>query len=168
MNPTVVSSLYPGDSYIKTELLEKMNSITQKNHGYGARYNLVLDYEIIPDLHLRVSGGIDYNQQNMNQFSPSTLDKYYHWSTSEGNIGRSLSILNENLLSYSFSLKQKHNFDVLLGLSFHKDQNYSNAGSGRNGPNDYVQYGQGKWGDGAGLVNVADPKSDEMCIRDRP
>lgn len=45
MNPTVVSSLYPGDSYIKTELLEKMNSITQKNHGYGARYNLVLDYE---------------------------------------------------------------------------------------------------------------------------
>lgn len=36
----------------------------------------------IPDLHLRVSGGIDYNQQNMNQFSPSTLDKYYHWSTS--------------------------------------------------------------------------------------
>lgn len=161
VNPTVVSSLYPGDSYIKTELLEKMNSITQKNHGYGARYNLVLDYEIIPDLHLRVSGGIDYNQQNMNQFSPSTLDKYYHWSTSEGNIGRSLSILNENLLSYSFSLKQKHNFDVLLGLSFQKDQNYSNAGSGRNGPNDYVQYVQGKWGDGAGLVNVADPKSDE-------
>ena len=161
VNPTVVSSLYPGDSYIKTELLEKMNSITQKNHGYGTRYNLVLDYEIIPDLHLRVSGGIDYNQQNMNQFSPSTLDKYYHWSTSEGNIGRSLSILNENLLSYSFSLKQKHNFDVLLGLSFQKDQNYSNAGSGRNGPNDYVQYVQGKWGDGAGLVNVADPKSDE-------
>ena len=103
MNPTVVSSLYPGDSYIKTELLEKMNSITQKNHGYGTRYNLVLDYEIIPDLHLRVSGGIDYNQQNMNQFSPSTLDKYYHWSTSEGNIGRSLSILNENLLSYSLA-----------------------------------------------------------------
>lgn len=161
VNPTVVSSLYPGDSYIKTELLEKMNSITQKNHGYGARYNLVLDYEIIPDLHLRVSGGIDYNQQNMNQFSPSTLDKYYHWSKSEGNIGRSLSILNENLLSYSFSLKQKHNFDVLLGLSFQKDQSYSNAGSGRNGPNDYVQYVQGKWGNDAGLVNVADPKSGE-------
>lgn len=161
VNPTVASSLYPGDSYIKTEMLEKMNSITQKNHGYGARYNLVLDYEIIPGLHLRVSGGIDYNQQNMNQFSPSTLDKYYHWSKSEGNIGRSLSILNENLLSYSFSLKQKHNFDVLLGLSFQKDQNYSNAGSGRNGPNDYVQYVQGKWGDGAGLVNVADPKSGE-------
>lgn len=161
VNPTIASSLYPGHSYIETEMLEKMNSITQKNHGYGTRYNLVLDYEIIHDLHLRVSGGIDYNQQNMNQFSPSTLDKYYHWSKSEGNIGRSISILNENLLSYSFSLKQKHNFDALLGLSFQKDQSYSNAGTGRNGPNDYVQYVQGKWGNTAGLVNVADPKSDE-------
>lgn len=165
VNPMLSSTLYPGDSYIKAEMLEKLNSITQKNHGYGARYNLVLDYEIIRNLHLRISGGINYNQQNMNQFEPSTYDKYYHWSLSKGTIGRNLSILNENLLSYSFNVKQQHNFDILLGLSFQKDQIYSNAGSAKNGPNDYVQYVQGKWGDSNGLVNAADPKSDRVSYK---
>lgn len=165
VNPMLMSSLYPGSTYINSEMGERLNSVTQKNHGYAARYNLVLDYELFRNLHLRVSGGIDYNQQNMNNFTPSTMDKYYHWSKSEGTIGRNLSILNENLLSYSFNLQEKHNFDILLGLSFQKSQAYSNAGSGRNGPNDYVQYVQGTWGDSNGLIDVSDPGVKEPSYR---
>lgn len=93
----------------------------------------------------------------MNQFSPRSWDKFYHWTKSEGTIGRNLSLLNENLLDYNFTIRQNHNFSVLLGLSFQKDQYFSNAGSGLNGPNNFVHYVQGKWGDSAGLVNLADP-----------
>lgn len=162
VNPMQSTTLYPGESYIKENLLEKLNSISQKNHGYGARYRLVLGYDIIRNLNLKISGSIDFNQQNMNQFSPSSWDKYYHWTRSEGTIGRNLSLLNENLLNYSFTIRQNHNFSVLLGLSFQKDQSFSNAGSGQNGPNDFVHYVQGTWGNNEGLVNLAEPGSNKV------
>lgn len=162
VNPMQSSTLLPGESYIKEYMLERLNSVAQKNHGYGARYRMTLGYDIIRNLSLKVSGSVDFNQQNMNQFKPSTMDKYYHWSESEGNIGRSLSLLNENLLNYSFTIKQNHNFSVLLGLSFEKNQFYTNAGSGRNGPNDFVHYVQGTWGDGQGLLNLAAPGTQDI------
>lgn len=167
VNPMYISSLYPGASYIKKELLDRLNSVEQKNHSYAARYNLVLDYEIIRNLHLRVSGGVDYSQENMNHFEPSTYEggdyAYYHWSRSKGNIGRSISLLNENLLNYSFSFKETHNFEILLGLSYQKDQGFSNGGSAIKGPNDYVHYVQGQWGNQEGLVNKADPKDPTLA-----
>ena len=162
VNPMMSTTLYPGESYIKETMLEKLNSVSQKNHGYGARYRMVLGYDIIRNLSLRISGSIDFNQQNMNQFQPSGLDKYYHWTYSDGNIGRNLSILNENLLNYDFTLGQNHNFSILLGLSFQKDQSYINAGGAKNGPNNFVHYVQGRWGDVNGLVNLADPNSKDV------
>ena len=162
VNPMQNTTLYPGSSYIQKYMMEQVNSVAQKNHGYSARYRMTLNYEIVRNLSLKISGSVDYNQQNMNQFSPSTLDTYYHWSKSEGNIGRNLSILNENLLNYNLTIKQKHNFSILLGLSFQKDQLYKNEGSGRKGPNDFIHYVQGRWGDENGLVNVADPESNEI------
>lgn len=153
VDPMQQSTLYPGSSYVKEEMLKKLNSTVQKNHGYGARYNLVLDYEIIRNLRLRISGGIDFNQQNMNKFEPSILSPKYHWSMSTGEIGRSLSILNENLLTYDFKVKNDHNFSVLLGLSFEKDQNFTNKGSGTAGPNDNTQYVKGQWGSGTGILD---------------
>ena len=160
VDPMYSSSLNPGGSYIETELLHQLNSIQEKNHTYAARYNLVLDYEICRGLSLRVSGGVDFNQNNMNHFEPSTYDTHYHWSMSRGEVGRAISLLNENLLNYSFSIRQTHNFEVLLGLSFQKDQAFSNGGDARKGPNDYVHYVQGQWGDNSGLVDVADPGSN--------
>ena len=165
VNPMIESSLTPGEMYIKSEMGESINSVSQKDHGYSARYNLVMDYEIIRNLHLRLSGGVDYSQQNENTFTPSTLDKYKHWSSSTGSIGRNISLLNENLLKYSFSVKQTHNFDILLGLSFQKDQFYLNSGGAENGPNDYVHYVDGKWGDSNGLNNGASSTSENAVYQ---
>lgn len=153
VDPKDESTLLPGESYVKEELLERLQSVAEKNHGYGVRYNLVLDYEILKDLHLKISAGGDFDQQNQNTFEPSSMDKYNHLSVSSGNIGRSISLLNENLLSYHFSLYGKHNFNVLAGLSFQKNQSFSNEGSGRGGPDDKIQYVQGTWGTGQGLID---------------
>lgn len=165
VSPQRESSLNPGSEYINSEMIQDLNNVEEKNHSYSARYNLLLDYEIIRNLHLKISGGVDFNQQNQNTFRSSTLDKSYHRSETMGDIGRSLSILNENLLDYTFSIKQKHNFNILLGLSFQKDQNYSNKGGAQKGPNDFVHYAQGEWGDGDGLLNnETNPALDPQYI----
>ena len=117
VDPNTQSSLLPGSDYIKDNLLEALNNNIEKNLSYSLRYNLVLDYEIIHNMHLKVSGGLDYNQQNQNNFRPSTADTDFHRSYTKGSIGRSLSILNENLLSYQFKIKEHHYFDILLSLS---------------------------------------------------
>ncbi|WP_255469405.1 SusC/RagA family TonB-linked outer membrane protein [Butyricimonas hominis] len=153
VNVATESSLKPGNDYVSKYILDELNADIEKNQSYSLRYNLVLDYEIIRNLHLRVSGGVDYNQQNQNNFSPSTADKDFHRSVTNGTIGRNLSLINENLLSYNFTVKNDHNFDFLLGLSFQKDQTYNNKGSAQGGPNDFVHYAKGEWGEGNGLIN---------------
>lgn len=153
VNVTTASSLMPGDDYVSKYILDDLNANIEKNQSYSLRYNLVLDYEIIRNLHLRLSGGVDYNQQNQNNFSPSTADTRFHRSSTSGAIGRNLSLINENLLSYEFNLKNDHNFDILLGLSFQKDQSFQNSGSAIGGPNDFVHYAEGDWGEGNGLIN---------------
>lgn len=153
VNVTTESSLKPGSDYVSKYVLDELNADIEKNQSYSLRYNLVLDYEIIRNMHLRLSGGVDYNQQNQNNFSPSTTDKRFHRSSTQGSVGRNLSLVNENLLSYEFKLKNDHNFDILLGLSFQKDQTFANSGSATGGPNDFVHYANGEWGEGNGLLN---------------
>ncbi len=154
------SSLLPGEDYVKEYMLKDLNSKIEKNQSYSLRYNLVLDYNIIRGLNLRVSGAIDYNQQNQNNFEPSTLDKDFHRSTSKGTITKNISILNENLLTYDFKIKQDHHFNILLGLSFQKDQSYSNQGKAIGGPNDYVHYASGIWGGTNGVNNINSNKDE--------
>lgn len=156
VDPMQMSSLLPGSDYIESVLLGKLNSVLEKNHGYAARYNMVLGYEIIRNMHLRITGSLDYNQQNQNNFQPSTLDTYTHLSHSTGTISRDLSIMNENILSYNFKIRKNHNFDVLLGLSFQKDQSYYNKGSAEGGPNDEIHYVDNGWGGAGGLTNLSD------------
>ena len=155
------SSLLPGKDYIEEYMLKDLNSKIEKNQSYSLRYNLVLDYNIIRGLNLRVSGGLDYNQQNQNNFEPSTLDSDFHRSTSKGTITKNISILNENLLTYDFKIKQDHHFNIMLGLSFQKDQSYSNQGTAIGGPNDYVHYASGSWG-GLNGINNANSGEDKL------
>lgn len=161
VNPMRYSSLFPGNDYITSELIDALNANIEKNQSYSLRYNLVLDYEIIRNLKLHISGSVDYNQQNQNYFQPSTADKYFNRSKTKGTITKNISLLNENLLSYTFKIKQDHHFDLLLGLSFQKDQDYLNEGQAEGGPNDYVHYASGLWGNGSGLISTSKDNSSK-------
>lgn len=155
VDPTRKSSLYPGSSYVEENLLEELNTVQEKNNSYSARYSMMLDYEFIKNLHLSVSGSVDFNQQNQNHFEPSTLDRDKRRSYSQGTVARSLSLLNENLLNYSFSVRNNHNFQVLLGLSFQKNQDFGIGGSGKGGPNDQIHYVE-NWGSNGLLPLIGD------------
>lgn len=154
VSPQEQSSLLPGNDYIREYMLADLRTGIEKNMSYSLRYNLVLDYEILRGMNLRVSGGVDYNQQNQNNFNPSTVDAQYHRSYTKGTISKNISILNENLLTYDFKVKKDHHFNILLGLSFQKDQYFLNKGDAWGGPNDYVHYAKGKWGNDQGLINM--------------
>lgn len=152
-DPKYESTLRPGNGYVREYFMDALNSVEEKNQSYSVRYNLRLDYEFIKNLHLSVSGSVDYNQQNQNHFEPGSMwsNRYLRYSYSKGTITRSISLLDENLLTYDFSLRGSHNFSVLLGLSFQKDQDFANEGSGTNGPSDYVHYVRSGWGNQGGL-----------------
>lgn len=152
VDPNSTSTLLPGGSYVEENMLEDLNAKIEKNNSYTLRLNMKLDYEFIRDLHLSVTGALDFNQQNQNKFLPSSYNRQDHYSSSEGTIARSITLLNENLLNYNFSLKQVHNIGVMLGLSFEKSQNFTNKGSGTKGPNDYVHYVGSGWGGSDGIL----------------
>lgn len=151
-DPMYTSTLiYPS---VENIVLQKFNIVDEKNHGYGGRLNLVLGYDIIRNLKLNISAGLNFSQQNQNIFRPSSLDKYTNFSMSEGSVGRNISLLNENTLNYKFSIRNQHNFEVLLGLSYQKDQIYLNKGYGKGGPNDHVHYVGAGWGNSSGLLEM--------------
>ena len=158
-DPNSTTTLLPGDGIVGEKMMQVLNLVSEKNQSYSARLNMVLDYEIMRDLHLKVTGGLNFNQQNQNIFKPSELDMYTHFSTSEGAIGRDISLLNENLLTYNFDIRGQHNFAILLGLSFQKDQTFKNQGKGINGPNDKIQYVDGSWSGSSGLNMVGESVS---------
>lgn len=157
-NPMDDASLYPGNGYIKEHMMEELSGIIEKNNSYSFRTNLLLDYHILKNLDFSVSGALSFNQQNTNKFTPSGFSSLEHpFSLSEGAIGRSLQIQNEDLLHYTAKWKEDHAFDVLLGFSLIKNQKFTNAGSGEGGPSDYVHYvGSSGWGDASGILHTGE------------
>ncbi|MEG1738034.1 MAG: SusC/RagA family TonB-linked outer membrane protein [Odoribacter sp.] len=153
VDPIYESTLLPGSGEVEKDVLRGLNSMTEKNHSYTLRLSLNLNYEIMKGLSFSTSGSLDFNQQNQNHFEPSTISTEKR-SKSEGVIAKDIMLLNENLLNYNLTLGEKHNFDVMLGLSFQKDQSFSNKGSGEGGPNDKIQYVGNGWGGNSGLIDI--------------
>lgn len=60
-----------------------------------------------------MTGGLNYNQQNLNVFKPSALSQYNE-SHSYGGIQRAMTLLNEDILGYKCSFGE-HNLDMMVG-----------------------------------------------------
>ena len=126
-------------------MLKKLNGKIEDNTSYRLRANLKLGYEVIKGLNISTSLALDFTQANLNTFSPTYLDPTYHEAKSEGEIGRDLTLLNDNLVSYNFSLKEVHNFDLLLGLSNERSMTWSIGGYGLGSPSNSIHYVSGSF-----------------------
>lgn len=140
VEPSATSTLFPGDGEMESIMLKKLNGKIESNTSYRLRGNLVLEYEILEGLALSTSLAVDFNQMNLNTFAPDYLDPTYHEAKSSGEVERDMLLSNENLLHYNFSVKDIHNFDMILGLSFDRSKNWSIGGWGIGAPSNTIEY----------------------------
>lgn len=134
--PTYVA----GSEALESEWLKNIKEKKDRTDDYRAMASVYLEYEPLDGLSLSASGNVDYSQGNMNFFVPSSFDETYHRNTSTGSVNRVISISTEELLHYQKSIKEQHNFDLLLGVNANKEQNFYVGGTGMGGASDYVYY----------------------------
>jgi TonB-linked SusC/RagA family outer membrane protein len=142
-----LSTLLPLKTDATKEAINKFKSQKEKNITYRLRTSFKLEYQIMKDLNFSNAVSIDYSQNNRNSWLPGVLD-YYNESKSIGEIARNKMFLNESLLNYKKTINEDHNIDVMLGLSFQRDEFNYIAGSAKNGPSDFIHYvGKKGWPD---------------------
>ncbi|MCB2410505.1 SusC/RagA family TonB-linked outer membrane protein [Hymenobacter lucidus] len=94
-----------------------------KDHRTTARglLNVAANYELLPGLTLRISGGLDYNNQQTDVFRPSDvfLGRLNGGSASRVQNNR-YSWLNENTLTYDKKLNPNNALNVVVGISEQK------------------------------------------------
>jgi TonB-linked SusC/RagA family outer membrane protein len=81
-------------------------------------FNVAGNYEIIPGLTARVTGGFDYNNNQINQYRPSDI---FQGRLTNGSATRSTtyrySWLNENTLTYDKKLNENNFLNVVVGVT---------------------------------------------------
>lgn len=140
IDPRTTSTLLSTGGAVEEKILQMLNGQKESNTSYRLRGNLVLTYQIIDGLSLSTSLALDYNQMNQNKFVPSYLEPTYKESKSSGDISRDMLLSNENIINYAFSVKDRHNFDLMVGLAFDGNKTWSNGGYGLGGPSDMIEY----------------------------
>lgn len=77
-------------------------------------------------------------------FAHSTMDvTNMNENYIEEGITRNIFMQGEALLNYRFSIQEKHNFELLLGMSVDKSQLFENDADALGTPSDYIHYIQG-------------------------
>lgn len=137
--PSSLSTLLPFNSPATTDAAQKFKSQEEKNTTYRLRSSLQLQYDFSKNLNISNTVSIDFSQNNRNSFQPAALNRFNE-SKSTGEISRNITFLNESLLNYKASINDEHNFGVVLGVSFQRDNSNYIGGSARGGPSDLVKY----------------------------
>ena len=112
----VLSTAYP---FIATDIRNPINFINEQSNTIRANVllaNLSLSYKILPDLTLKVAGGIENRDERTDNY---TTRKFFN-SQGIANVstGQFTSFLNENTLNYMKTLGDKHSLNVLLGVTY--------------------------------------------------
>ena len=138
-DPMKQSTLLPGKGAVIHEALSALQAKQERNTSYRLRSTLGLNLSIINDLTLKNNLSLDYSQNNRNLFAPSYLDENNRSSTN-GEIGKNYTILNELIAHYKKTFLGVHKIDAMAGYSYQYDRSDYIGGMASNGPNDYVHY----------------------------
>lgn len=139
LNPYVLSTTLPGtNSEVLSEAMKQVEGVIDDNIGIRLRSSFNVSYELLKNLKLSSSVALDYSQGERYYFSPSYLNTFEE-SRVTNLMEKGSMVLNENLLSYKFSVK-KHKFDFLLGTSIQWDSEISMNGTARGGASDQIHW----------------------------
>lgn len=130
---------YPG-------ITNPVANITEYNSQYLSTNLLANTYaqlSLFNDFTYRVTGNVNFggNRRNAYRTSKMPLNQILPPSVSTGTAysDQSLSWLFNQTLNYSKSLRDVHNFDVLIGMESTKFQYQDSQGTGSSYPNDVVE-----------------------------
>ena len=140
VNPKSTSTMLGAEGEVYDKIFENLNDVSEKKYNYNIRSNIRLAYKILEGLDFSASLGVDYTQSQVNRFEPSTMDFNNGLSVSYGQMQGSVLLQTEELLHYNFSLKERHNFDWLLGFSYTREASNSLKGKGKGAPSNYIHY----------------------------
>lgn len=140
VDPKTNLSILPGSGDIEKETLKQINESSEKNITYRIRASLAVAYEFIKGLKLSSSLSMDFSEGKRNSFTPSYLDPTDKLSVSTGSISSGTMFSNENLLVYNKTLRNNHNMEVLLGLSYLREAKDQFSASGKGSPSDKIHY----------------------------
>lgn len=105
--------------------------------------NNYLDYEFISGLNFRTSFGLKFNLNQTELWKSSKIGTYADKSspaTAAAIDKKGLNWLNENTLTYKKNFNEKHDLNVVAGLTVQKDT-YSQLSAGATDfPTDYIHY----------------------------
>ncbi|SMD13219.1 SusC/RagA family TonB-linked outer membrane protein [Pedobacter nyackensis] len=135
----------PANDYRANPILNLKNTYNV-NIGRSLIANAYLEYELMPDLKLRASGGIVNNEGEKRLFSNSNTSSGRGSNGPNGRIdySKSFNWLSENTLTWNKQFNKKHNLNLLGGFTLQK-------GTGKS-------YGRGanKIPEGMGLMDGLD------------
>jgi TonB-dependent starch-binding outer membrane protein SusC len=111
------STWNPGESNPYAEMYYNNQNRNSNQRLFGDVYALI---EPIKGLRLRSSVGVNYGFSDGRSYRPIYKLSVYSFnnnSTVFQSMGRNRSLQFDNLLSYSFNVKQEHNFEVMAGTT---------------------------------------------------
>jgi len=142
-DPYQLSTLLPGKgSVVWDQIIDQYKGIHERNRSVRLRSNFRLGLDLIEGLNISASLAADYSIERRNYFSPSSLN-VRGWSTSLGETGVNLMILNENLITYTRVINDMHSISAVGGFSYQYDQIEYNGGYAMNSPSDKIEYAPG-------------------------
>lgn len=98
-----------------------VNELQNQTVNDRLQANFSADYDITKDLKFRTTLGTSINNQRESSFQPTTLNQgrtVGGEATQDGD--KNTNIINENYLTYTKNLNNKHNISILGGYSFQK------------------------------------------------
>ena len=140
VNPTGSSTLLPSSGSAYDNIFKNINEVSEKKYNFNIRANTRLAYKIIEGLDVSASLAVDYTQSQVNRFEPSTMDPNYGLSLSQGRMNGAMLFQTEELLHYNFTLRERHNFDWLVGFSYTRESKNNLQGAGKGAPSNYIHY----------------------------
>nr|MBI1230512.1 SusC/RagA family TonB-linked outer membrane protein [Cytophagales bacterium] len=103
--------------------------------------NIFLEYEVIKDLKIRISGGADINYESRNYYSPRTLRRTRNTrGFALRSNTRELSWQNENTISYQKLLNDRHDINAIVGITWQQFRHENFQGSTRGLNDDFFKF----------------------------
>lgn len=139
-DPKNTPSLLPGEGSIaESEALKQLQEVDSKNTNYNIRLNLGLRWQILKGLKATTSASLDHYLTHTNVFTPDDLTSDKLSKVSAQGVGMT-TLQSESMLTYNFSIKEKHNFELMAGTAYNRDILEVIGGTAKGGPTNQIHY----------------------------